>query len=496
MPHPSFRTTLLASFLLIACIVGAAAVSAWLGLEHFARASRDGKQAALGLSAAIQQLGERTVDMERSARQYLVLGDAVLRERFVIARDGAFQALADLDHALPAAAAQTAAWRALATQIETALDAAAAPPAPRAEPPQPAPSEHAASARNAAEVAAREPAATAAALAALGDANARLAETVRDDIERHNSALLDTLDRKRERLARQLLGALGAACALAALTAWWVLRPLQRILRAISALGDSRFDAPIEVGGPSDLRRLGQRLDWLRLRLADLEAHRSRVLRHVSHELKTPLASLREGVALLDDGVPGGLTGEQREVTRILDHNVRLLQERIEQLLDYNATQFDARHLDLRLTALRPLATAVIAEQTLQAQARGVSLEVAGEAPLVLADAAKLRITLSNLVANAIAFSPPGGEVRLSLGTHGDTVRIDCTDQGPGVLPEEAERIFDPFVQGSRSAQRSGKGNGLGLAIVREFVTAHGGRVAALDSARGAHFRIELPHAP
>ena len=219
------------------------------------------------------------------------------------------------------------------------------------------------------------------------------------------------------------------------------------------------------------------------------------MLRHVSHELKTPLASLREGVALLADGVLGRLNAEQREVAGILEHSARALQERIEQLLQYNASQFDARTLNLQPTALLPLLREVGGEYQLLTQARSVTLALAGEAPIVPADVGKLRIAFSNLLANAIAFSPVGGRVHIEIGTAGDKVVVDCRDDGPGIEPSELERIFEPFFQGSRNSPAATKGSGIGLAIVREFISAHHGSVRALPSERGAHFRIELPHA-
>jgi two-component system, NtrC family, sensor histidine kinase GlrK len=232
----------------------------------------------------------------------------------------------------------------------------------------------------------------------------------------------------------------------------------------------------------------------LRLRLAELEANRVRVLRHVSHELKTPLASLREGIALLEDRVVGGLTSDQREVVAILESNARLLQERIEGLLGFNAAVFDARSLTRQPVALRTLLEAVLAEQRLQIQAKDLRVNLHGNVPRINADPGKLHIVFANLIANAVSFSPPGGEIRLMLSRlRGKVVQVDCIDQGPGVSPEEAERVFEPFFQGSRQpAER--RGTGLGLSIVREFVIAHGGTVELLPSAGGAHFRVELPY--
>ncbi len=493
MLRPSFRTTLLASYLVIVGVLGVAAASGWLSLEQFARSSREGGAVAVALSSAVQQLGERTVDMERSARQFLVLEDAVLHERFTAARTEAADALAQLEAALPGAGPIAHEWRTLAERTRSALAGVTGAAPIRTPSPGMMPTGSRMATVDGATSAASATHDVIAPLARLGELNDALGGRVREVIDGHNLDMLEALDRKREALAGQIVAAIMLALVLAALTGLWLLRPLRRIERAIAELGDNRFDAPIAVSGPSDLRQLGHRMDWLRLRLAELEANRNRVLRHVSHELKTPLASLREGVALLADGVLGRLSPEQREVTGILDHNARALQERIEQLLDYNAIQFDARRLELRPTALQALVHQVAAELQLQAQSRKVRVAVSGDAPPVAADAGKLRIALSNLLANAISFSPEGGEVRVEVSAQPGGARIDCRDDGPGVAPAEAERIFEPFFQGSRRTGRPGKGNGLGLAIVREFVTAHGGSVETMQASHGAHFRIELP---
>jgi two-component system sensor histidine kinase GlrK len=420
----------------------------------------------------MQLLAERTIDLERGARQYLVYEEASFLDRFNGARMEALAALARIEAQLAGASPVVAQWRdqARAAGIAVTGDAPAADAALRSQ-------------------------AAATALAELARLNDDLAQAVRTHILDGNRSLLDALDLRRERLTGQILAALALSVALAALTGWWLLRPLRHIERSISDIGENRLNQPIRIDGPADLRRVGKQLDWLRLRLGELEANRNRVLRHVSHELKTPLASLREGVSLLADGVLGRLTSEQQEVTAILEHNTRALQERIEQLLHYNAIQFDSRRLDLHPSALLPMVREVASELQLQAQARGVAIDILGDAPLVRADPGKLRIALSNLLANAIGFSPTGSRVRIELSAGDEKVLIDCIDDGPGIRPEESERIFEPFFQGSHPDERSSKGTGLGLAIVREFVAAHHGKVSALPAERGAHFRVELPHA-
>ena len=153
-------------------------------------------------------------------------------------------------------------------------------------------------------------------------------------------------ERNRRTLAiAQVLAAVAAALAIALVIGWWLARPVLALEAAIRRLGGRAVRGTDRNRGPDDLQRLGQRLDWLRQRLADLEADRVRVLRHVSHELKTPLAAMCEGVALLQEQVIGPLTADQREVAMILEHNTRALQRQIVDLLNYHATVFDAGHL-------------------------------------------------------------------------------------------------------------------------------------------------------
>lgn len=454
----SFRQLLLCAFLLISVVLGTAA---WRGvrmLEAFAAASHDAAARAVQVTSAIQLVGERSVDMERSARQYRVLHDNALRGRFMQARNEAAAALTPLR---PLLGAPVGDWLQAADAVETALDGTDNPPLQEG-------------------------------LARLGTVNERLFSTAQRTVEQQNKGLLDTLDDNRVRLGGQVAAAIAGSVVLALVFGVWLARPLQQLERSIDDLGANRFDTPVDIRGPADLRRLGRRIDWLRQRLADLEADRQRVLRHVSHELKTPLASLHEGIALLEDRVPGPLQEGQVEVVKILAENSTLLQRRIEALLGYNAAVFDARRLDCSRVSLREVLDRVIREQALQCQARAVTVVHEGADASVVADAEKIAIVFGNLLSNAVRFSPPGGTVRFVLIRREGGVAVDCIDEGPGIARADRERIFDPFYQGSRQPDGVRGGSGIGLSIVREMVQAHGGRILLLPDAGGAHFSVEL----
>ena len=216
-------------------------------------------------------------------------------------------------------------------------------------------------------------------------------------------------------------------------------------------------------------------------------------MRHVSHELKTPLTALKEGVSLLREEVPGPLGEGQREVVDILQHNVRALQEQIESLLTLNEAAFDARRLQRAPVRLKRLLAGVVQRRELHSQARQLTVRVEAPDQSMMLDAEKMSVVLDNLLSNAIDFSPENGEVRLSVSRIDGLWRFECIDQGPGVAEEDRQRIFDPFVQGQRVAPAPRQGSGVGLSIVRELVRAMGGRVYLVPQERGAHFCVELP---
>lgn len=465
MRRPSFRQTLLLGFLLVSLLLGAAALRGLHMLETFAERSRAAAAQAVQTSSDIQHLAERSVDLERSARQYLVLQAPELRTRYGDIHHQSGELLARL-RALqgPAVVAAVDAWHEAAETAGRALLE-------------------------------KDGEATLAALARLATYNVALADAGRQWIDTQNAQLHAALEHNRFVLLIQVLTAIVATLATGAAIGWWAVRPVATLESAIERLGEGRFDAAITIRGPADLQRLGQRLDWLRRRLAELEADRVRVLRHVSHELKTPLAALREGVSLLQEEVVGPLTPDQRDVARILEQNARALQRQIEDLLAYHAAVFDAGRVERQRVVIGELLDEVADGQRLQLQARQVRVAVDVGKVAATVDADKLRVVLANLLSNAISFSPVGGEIRLSATLVGGALRIDCADAGPGVAPEDVAHIFEPFYQGRRQPDVSRQGSGVGLSIVRELVVAQGGTVALLPSETGAHFRVEFPDA-
>jgi two-component system sensor histidine kinase GlrK len=271
-------------------------------------------------------------------------------------------------------------------------------------------------------------------------------------------------------------------------------RPIRAIDRAISELGRGTFSRPISIRGPADLERLAAQLEWLRGRLLDLAQEKNRFLRHMSHELKTPLANIREGTELLMDGAVGELQSAQREVTGILRENSMKLQRLIENLLSFSAWQAKSVGLEVSEFKLRPLIKSVLENQQLTLVAQRVRLDVQAEDLTPLADRGKVRLILDNLLSNAIKFTPRGGTISMHARGEREQLVLDVMDSGPGIPENDRNRIFEAFYQGKTPQGGHVKGTGIGLSVVTEFVNAHGGSIEILESPTGgAHFRVRLP---
>jgi two-component system sensor histidine kinase GlrK len=275
----------------------------------------------------------------------------------------------------------------------------------------------------------------------------------------------------------------------------YIARPISEIDGAIRQLGGADFSKPIAVRGPEDLRYLGRRLDWLRRRLDEFETQKNRFLRHVSHELKTPLTALREGAELLYDQVAGPLAPTQAQVVSIMRDNSVKLQRLIEELLDYQRALHAAASLEVRPISLDEVVREAARSHELAAQAKGLRLTIDAQSSTLEADPQKLRSIVDNLISNAVKFTPSGGTIAVRARSAGGEAVIEVLDTGPGVPLEERESIFNLFFRGRSKAAEGGrvKGSGLGLAISREFVEAHGGQIAVVGDGAGGHFRVTLP---
>jgi two-component system sensor histidine kinase GlrK len=474
----SFLALLLAGFtLVILPLVGALGYSAW-NTERLAVKSRTAVFNASQAARASRSLVDRIAAIERVAQQIALLNDPALEVDYARVHRS-FKQLAGEIAQLPLDDAQAHALNVTVEREQSLYDLLTASPRPRLD---------------AQEVGARIDALTDSARDVLA-INSRV-------VDREVESLRVSAENVQRNIILLLIFSTAVALAIALALTRYIARPIGEIDAAIRQLGGADFSRPISVRGPEDLRFLGRRLDWLRRRLDEFETQKNRFLRHVSHELKTPLTALREGAELLNDQVAGPLAPPQRQVVGIMRDNSVKLQRLIEELLDYQRALHAAASLEVESVPLEALVQEAVEAHDLAAQAKGLQLAIDAEPATVEADPEKLRSIIDNLVSNAVKFTPPGGTVtvsaRVGTGNSGEAI-IEVHDTGPGVPLEERESIFNLFFRGRRSEHSAAsggtrvKGTGLGLAIARELVEAHGGQIAVLGGDAGGHFRVTLP---
>jgi signal transduction histidine kinase len=305
----------------------------------------------------------------------------------------------------------------------------------------------------------------------------------------HDTAVVVTL----------LCYSLAAGLAVAIVLTRRVTGAVTRLSETARALGDGDLGArvgPLDAGG--DLETLGTTLDDMAAEVAAAQARERAIERTrrdlvtaVSHDLRTPLASLRAMIEALDDGV----VTDPPTVTRYVGE-MRRSAAQLSTLVDdlFELAQLDAGAIEAetRRARLDDLVASALAAVEPEANAKGLALSAdLGEA----ADAdcsPRVARVLQNLLANAVRHTPADGSVRLSAERHGDRLALAVEDSGDGIAPEDLPRIFEPFFRSDRA--RSGAGVGLGLTLAKRIVEALGGRISAESApARGARFAVELP---
>ena len=285
-----------------------------------------------------------------------------------------------------------------------------------------------------------------------------------------------------------------AYCALLAVWAGWLLsRRVRDDLRAVgeglTAVGEGRRDVRLAVGGDDEVTRLAREVEAMTDRLARTEAARNDLVAAVSHDLRTPITSLRLLVEALDDDV---IDERDRAASMAkLRTHVGALTALIDDLFELSRLQAG----DLRWTMERVELCELVGE-TVEAMRRAdvarLVVEVPGDLAPARAAPEQIQRVLFNLIQNAIRHTPADGSVTVRAAAADGGVQVEVADTGSGIADDDRERVFDAFFQGGASARGNGSA-GLGLAISRAIVEAHGGRIWLEPSGGGTRVRFTLP---
>jgi two-component system sensor histidine kinase BaeS len=295
------------------------------------------------------------------------------------------------------------------------------------------------------------------------------------------------------RLIARLALALAVGLIVTAVFAWYlsgrITRPVRRLAKAADEVAEGRYDTHVpEVPGKDEIADLADSFRQMTARLAEAEELERNFLMTVSHELRTPLTAIRGHVEALREGLaddPEARTASLDVISAEAGRLERLVGDVLD-LAKLDTRRFTVLREEVDMARLLDRAHAVFTEE---AKRRGIDYEQDVEAePVIVSDGDRVLQIITNLLANAFRWTPDGGRVDLRLSSENGRIHVAVEDSGPGIRPEEQERIFRPFWT------HDGKGTGLGLAIAKELALALGGRIE-LDSqvGRGSRFELVLP---
>lgn len=443
--------------------------NAMLHVDRLAEQSQSTLAQAVQATRTSRVLIEQLNLMERSARQYFVLQDKLLLDNYELAHEKFNDAIKDLT-AIPLGQDQRHALEKLATD-EATLRTDIMIQTHALTPPE-------------------------SIVSSFLDLSAQAQKILSENnrlIDLESAALSEAAQKTQQMMLQQTITLVPVALIAALIITFLVAQPIRRMDAAIRRLGNGEYSKPISIDGPGDLRNLGERLDWLREQLLELEQQKQRFLRHVSHELKTPLTAIREGSELLNDEVGGQLTPQQREIANILRDSSLRLQKMIENLLSYTAVNSQKPPLVKEHASIVPIIDAVLAHYALSIGSKQITIAQDYQPLTLVADKEKLQTIIDNLVSNAIKYTPQNGTIRITVKQSEQFGIIEIHDEGPGVLPADRTRLFEPFYRGSGAYESLVSGSGLGLSIAKEYVDAHAGEISLVPSDYGAHFCVRLP---
>jgi len=266
--------------------------------------------------------------------------------------------------------------------------------------------------------------------------------------------------------------------------------PLGDLIDAAQSVEAGDYGARVRPRGPRELRALARAFNAMSERLETSEEQRRRLLADVTHELRTPLTIMQGNLEALLDGL---YPADAQHLEPILDET-RVISRLVDDLRTLSLAEAGALTLHREPTDPAQLVTDAVASFRSQADAAGVDLLTAidGALPQLDVDPVRMREVLSNLLSNALRYTPRGGNVRVGASTFDGHVRVSVHDTGPGIAAEALPHVFDRFYKSEES-----RGAGLGLAIAKSLVVAHGGEIEAISPAgQGTDMRFTLPITP
>ena len=316
-------------------------------------------------------------------------------------------------------------------------------------------------------------------LASVGDSVDQLRDDVEAAITERVKVQQDDLNAMQAKQAWSTAMLVSVSLLLILMGSQLIVNPVNNLKKIIRIMAHSDGQLPpLSRQAPKELIDVEKDLHWLYDRLQQLEHIRTALLRHAAHELKTPLASIKEGCSLLSENVVGELNNSQREVLSLLTASTQRLNTLVEKLLDYNLLLQQAQPKMVQ-SDVGMLVSACLEDYALAIQDREVEVKIT--ASEVRIDEELFRRILDNLVSNAVAHGAVGRPINISLYNENDNLVLDVANRGKRIAPESVHTLFEPFIRGTEPRNDNVIGTGLGLSIVADCARLMHGDVRVVD---------------
>jgi two-component system sensor histidine kinase GlrK len=275
-----------------------------------------------------------------------------------------------------------------------------------------------------------------------------------------------------------------------------ITQPISVLVKKTRDIGKGDFKGNVSLSSPPELAELASAFNLMCNKLGELDQMKSDFFSTVTHELRTPLSSIKMGISLLADGREGPLTEGQKELLTLVKTENNRMVGLVNAILDLAKMEAGMMTYQIEQKNIVPLIDQVVKEMKPLVETKKIRLEseVAEKLPIPKIDTEKFLQVLRNVIGNALKFTPEGGRVNVSVRTIAQGVQISVADTGPGIPEKNLTSIFEKFQQVNTKGAYRTKGTGLGLAIARQVITHHGGKIWAESKlGQGSTFYILLP---
>lgn len=307
-------------------------------------------------------------------------------------------------------------------------------------------------------------------------------------------SMMEGLYQLQDQMILYFLAVAGVALVIALVFSRVITRPIATLTRGIQRMGKGDFSSRVEVKGSGEMKRLAETFNTMSEKLEVLDKSRNQFVSNASHELKTPLATMKlllESVIYQPDMDPAVRTEFMTDINKEIDR-LSLIVSDLLTLVQMDTKNMKLNRQNIRLAEL-VRDTAHRLTPMLQAREQQIQLELEDEGEMY-ADGPKLQQVVYNLMDNAVKYTQPGGMIRVKLIRAGKEITLTVADNGPGIPKEDLPHIFDRFYRVDKARSREKGGTGLGLSIVRQIVMLHGGGISVKsEEGQGAAFIVELP---